>query len=70
VAEPGRKNLALEQLTGPQEVGLLVPDAEVEADEQAEVDLLEPDGLTFAKLRVEAERATPSAPSEGRGRAH
>jgi hypothetical protein len=44
VAELERKNLALERLTGPREVGLLDPDAEAEDEERAEIDLLEPGG--------------------------
>jgi hypothetical protein len=65
VAELERRNIALERLTGPREVGLYAPDAEVEDEEPAEIDLLEPDGQAFEKLLAEGERIDQSAPSDG-----
>jgi hypothetical protein len=64
-AEPEGKKLALGRLTGPREVGLLDPHAEAEDEELADIDLLEPDGLTSAKLRGEDERVAPLSPSDG-----
>jgi hypothetical protein len=69
VAELERKNLALEWLSGPREVGLSDPDpdgeAEAEDEERAEIDSLEPVGHTFEKLLAEDERVARSAPSDG-----
>jgi hypothetical protein len=73
VAELERKNLALERLSGPREVGLSDPDPDGEAEaegegedeERAEIDSLEPVGHTFKKLLAEDERVDPSAPSDG-----
>jgi hypothetical protein len=64
-AELERKNLALERLTEPRDVGHLDPDAEAEGEELTEIDLMGPDGLTFAELRAEDERVAPSPPSDG-----
>jgi hypothetical protein len=73
VAEPERKNLALERLTGPREVGILNPDpdpdAEGEDGEPAEIEVREPQRHTFPELLAESERVAPSAPSDGRIRA-
>jgi hypothetical protein len=56
VAELEWKNLALERLTGPGEVGRLDPDAGAEDEERAEIDLLDPEGHTFGKLLAGDER--------------
>jgi hypothetical protein len=40
-------------------------DAGVEDEGRAEIDLLEPEDETFAKLLAESERVAPSAPSDG-----
>jgi hypothetical protein len=46
-----RKDLD-QRLPGPREVGLFYPDAEAEDEELAEIDLMEPDGLTFAEFAI------------------
>jgi hypothetical protein len=68
--EPEGKNLD-RSLTRPRGwvVGLFAPDAEAEAEELAEIDLLEPDGLTLAKLLAEDERVAPLPHQTGKMRA-
>jgi hypothetical protein len=65
VAELERKNIALDRITWPREVGLFDPEADAEDDELTEIDLLEPDGHIFDKLLAEGELVAPSTPSDG-----
>jgi hypothetical protein len=46
-------------------VGQFDPEAEAEDEQRAEIDLLEPEDETLAKLLAENERVAPSAPSDG-----
>jgi hypothetical protein len=65
VAELERKNLALERLTGlTREVGLSDPDAEDE--ERAEIDLLDPEARTFARVLAQNEELLHRPPQMGK----
>jgi hypothetical protein len=65
-AEPTRKNLALERLTGRWEVRRLDRDADAEDKQRDEIGWLGPEDQTFAKLLAENERVAPSAPEMGK----
>jgi hypothetical protein len=64
----GRKNLD-QRLIGPRGVRLWDPDARAEDEELAEIDLLRPNGLTFARLLAEDGRVAPSPYPMGNTRA-
>jgi hypothetical protein len=63
-AEPERKNLAVEPVTGALDGRAVRPGRRSGRQGRAEIDLLEPEDETFAKRLAEKEQVAPSAPPD------